>query len=126
MEVERPLSEPVRFLLPSPARPLLRSCVSRLTPCRRANESNQRLRGQAGNRRQTIRGALQFETFRQRLTESAHHIGADRRNIFVQWPQENIVCNSGGFQSRSGGSRHVLGSEEHTSELQSLRHLVCR
>jgi hypothetical protein len=26
----------------------------------------------------------------------------------MQWPQENIVCNSGRLQSCNGGSHHVL------------------
>src|ERR1039458_1593280 len=37
-----------------------------------------------------------------------------------------IQLNVGGAQSKTIASRHRLRSEEHTSELQSLRHLVCR
>src|SRR5262245_63500092 len=37
------------------------------------------------------------------------------------------LCRPSGMQSfRPGALRQVLRSEEHTSELQSLRHLVCR
>src|SRR5438045_9428220 len=36
-----------------------------------------------------------------------------------------IACNTEGSQAHAGGP-NCQRSEEHTSELQSLRHLVCR
>src|SRR5205814_9946187 len=35
-------------------------------------------------------------------------------------------CRRGEYKLRPGCSRHLYRSQEHTSELQSLRHLVCR
>jgi hypothetical protein len=55
----------------------------------------QRLRGQGGDRRQTICCALHLQAFRQRLTESAHNVGADRRDVFLKRLQKSIVCNAG-------------------------------
>src|ERR1035438_1921412 len=54
--------------------------------------------------------------------------------ILGKWPRLNVViqllvikaatCQR--FLSPSLGEAHAFRSEEHTSELQSLRHLVCR
>src|SRR5947199_1031277 len=41
-------------------------------------------------------------------------------------PAELIPCGAGQCGTRPAGSISVERSEEHTSELQSLRHLVCR
>src|SRR5205814_4134225 len=45
-------------------------------------------------------------------------------HTFMGWPSP-ILTDSGGFQVFSLGTL-ARRSEEHTSELQSLRHLVCR
>src|SRR5437899_7550319 len=48
----------------------------------------------------------------------------------AKWKVENgyfeVVPQTGDIQTRSSRSRLSIRSEEHTSELQSLRHLVCR
>src|SRR5437899_10995612 len=57
------------------------------------------------------------------------------RSAHGVWPQARLIRRSrlhpgrglcGVFDQYFDGGRQCLRSEEHTSELQSLRHLVCR
>src|SRR5258705_1822960 len=50
---------------------------------------------------------------------------ADRRLVFPHRRCADAVCDRTGY-SATGISTTTVRSEEHTSELQSLRHLVCR
>src|SRR2546429_4861176 len=63
-------------------------------------------------------------------TEHAKHVSADRRVIFVRHGEAKVlveladVCAS--RHQRLAGPSVQGRSEEHTSELQSRLHLVCR
>src|SRR5437899_8398637 len=57
------------------------------------------------------------------------HPSGMRMTIWASWWQSATqVCPKvgGGVQPRMNGVPSFARSEEHTSELQSLRHLVCR
>src|ERR1039458_6807802 len=75
--------------------------------------------------------------------ESAEYVGLESWSVFpaVDGRQHSIPFGTSGgrglggamthgeigcFLSHVGVIRHAARSEEHTSELQSLRHLVCR
>src|SRR5437899_8709865 len=59
--------------------------------------------------------------FRSKRSE---RIEAARFKCPRPWPLDGIICGAGATATISGSSSSR--SEEHTSELQSLRHLVCR
>src|SRR3990170_8118257 len=44
----------------------------------------------------------------------------------ISWPSPRFTTRSGGWARRRPSSRRLSRSEEHTSELQSPDHLVCR
>src|SRR5205814_6754804 len=57
------------------------------------------------------------------------HISTDPKvaALNLQWGPKSVITSPSGGQKLPGpGFYQITRSEEHTSELQSLRHLVCR
>src|ERR1035441_10331798 len=79
-------------------------------------------------RRASIQGRLRAPLAQYRC--QAHRRadgGADAHTLYgVPRRGSGDAADRGARARRGGDSPHVVRSEEHTSELQSLRHLVCR
>src|SRR5262245_64512912 len=71
------------------------------------------------------------EAFRDSINPSfGSSLGAVFHSAGLPWPQmmacQKVCCGPDGFYWWLAELIRVARSEEHTSELQSLRHLVCR
>src|ERR1035441_5126776 len=105
-----------------------------LPPPRRSDQDRARLRDPRRERRswvqfqaQNIEGSVLQFSWRLFLTDGGPHLGTpaySRRERF--WSGSHHPVPPSPMHSRCPGGSSENRSEEHTSELQSLRHLVCR
>src|SRR5690554_6958151 len=73
----------------------------------------------------TLKNPEQHMVLRLDLAENGHFPELAKK-VVEQYKRIDYLFNSGGISQRAEASKTAIRSEEHTSELQSRPHLVCR